>query len=167
MKRKILIIILCITLLCIVCLSSCSRQPPSAQNILSHLLETEINLPSGQVYLSSSPEGEDSYVSSSLLAVLYGGGSEPNEYDDWVEFAIFLSSSHPCEFAVFLCDSPQSALDTSKTLCSRLTTLKNFWSDSQYSSYTEGAEVIISGNFCALIVSSDTTAAKKVLKSLI
>ncbi len=166
MKRKFLILILCITILC-TCLSSCSRQTPSAQSVLSRLLETEINLPSGQVYLSTSLEGEASYVSSSLLAALYGGGSEPKEYDDWVNFAIFLSSSHPCEFAVFLCDSPQSALDTSKTLSSRLTTLKNFWSDSQYSFYTDNAEVIISGNFCILIVSSDTTAAKKALKSLI
>ncbi len=166
MKRKALIIFLCVTILC-ACLSSCSRQPPSAQYVLSSLLKTEIDLPSGQVYLSTSSEGEASYVSSSLLAALYGGGSEPKEYDDWVEFAIFLSSSHPCEFAVFLCDSPQSALDTSKTLSSRLTTLKNFWSDSQYSSYTDNAEVIISENFCVLIVSSDTTAAKKTLKSLI
>ena len=166
MKRKFLILILSITILC-TCLSSCSRQPPSAKSVLSLLIETEIDLPSGQVYLSTSTEGEASYVSNSLLAALYGGGSEPREYDDWVEFAIFLSSSHPCEFAVFLCDSPQSALDTSKTLCSRLTTLKNFWSDSQYSFYTESAEVIISGNFCILVVSSDTTAAKKALKSLI
>ncbi len=166
MKRKVLIIILCATVLC-ACLSSCSRQPPSAQYVLSGLLQTEINLPSGQVYLSTSPEGESSYVSDALLCALYGGGSMPKEHDDWVEFAIYLSNSHPCEFAVFLCDSPQSALDTSKTLCSRLTTLKNFWGDSEYSSYTESAEVVISGNFCVLIISSDTTAAKKALKSLI
>lgn len=167
MKRKFLIVILCIMLLCTVCLSSCSQQPPSAQSILSRLLKTEIDLPSGQVYLSNSPEGERSCVPHSLLCALYGGGSMPKEYDDWVEFAIFLSSSHPCEFAVFLCDSPQSALDTSKTLCARLTTLKNFWDDSEYSSYTNNAEVIISGNFCVLIVSSDTSTAKKTLKSLI
>ena len=166
MKRKILVLILCISILC-ACLSSCSRQPPAAKSVLSRLLQTEIDLPSGQVYLSSSPEGDKSYIPDSLVASLYGGGSMPREYDDWVEFAIFLSSSHPCEFAVFLCDSPQSALDTSKTLCSRLTTLKNFWSDSQYSFYTENAEVIISGNFCVLVVSSDTTTAKKMLKTLI
>lgn len=167
MKRKILIVIICITLLCAGCLSSCSRQSPSAKNILSRLLETEIDLPSGQVYLSTSSEGNESYVSDSLLCALYGGGSMPNEYDDWLDFAIFLSSSHPCEFAVFLCDSPQSALDTSKTLCTRLTTLKNFWSGSEYSSYTENAEVVILENFCILIISSDTTAAKKTLKALI
>ncbi len=166
MKRNFLILILCISILC-ACVCSCSQQPPSAEGILSHLLQTEIDLPSGQVYLSGSPEGEESYVSDSLLCALYGGGSMPKEYDDWVEFAIFLSSSHPCEFAVFMCDSPQSALDTSKTLCSRLTSLKNFWSDSQYSSYTDNAEVIISGNICVLIVSSDTTAAKRLLKSII
>lgn len=167
MKIKFLIIILCITLLCPICLSACAGEMPSAEKILSSLVQNEINLPSGQVYLSTSPEGEESYVPRSLLCALYGGGSLPPEHNDWIEFAIFLSRSHPCEFAVFLCDSPQSALDTSKTLCSRLTTLRNFWRDSQYSSYTDNAEVIISGNFCILIISSDTAAAKKNLKSLI
>ncbi len=166
MKRNFLILILCISILC-VCTCSCSQQPPSVQSILYRLIEAEIDLPSGQVYLSSSSEGDESYVSDSLLCALYGGGSMPKEYDDWVEFAIFLSSSHPCEFAVFLCDSPQSALDTSKVLSSRLTTLKNFWSGSEYSSYTDNAEVIISENFCVLVVSSDTTAAIKILKSLL
>ena len=166
MKRNFLILILCISMLC-ACLCSCSRQTPSAKKILSRLLETEIDLPSGQVYLSTSTEGDKSYIPHSMLCALYGDGSMPKEYADWLDFAIYLSSSHPCEFAVFLCDSPQAALDTSKTLCSRLTTLKNFWSGSEYSSYTENAEVLISGNFCILIISSDTTAAKKALKSLI
>ncbi len=158
---------LCIILLCPVCLSSCEKNMPSTEKILSSLIQNEINLPSGQVYLSKSPKGEDSYVTDSLISSLYGGGSMPPEHNDWIEFAIFLSSSHPCEFAVFLCDSAQAALDTSKTLCSRLTALKNFWEGSQYSSYTDNAEVIISGNFCVLIISSDTVAAKKTLKSLI
>lgn len=167
MKRKFLIFILCITLLCPSCLSSCSRQPPSAKSILSSLIENEINLPSGRIYMSDAAEGEDGYTSDSLIASLYGGGSLPPECSDWIEFAIFLSSSHPCEFGVFLCDSAQSALDTSKTLCCRLSSLKSFWDGSEYSDYTSNAEVIISGNFCVLIISSDTTAAKKSLKSLI
>ena len=170
MKSKFLIFSLCVILLCssAVYFSSCSKEAASTKDVLAAVIAAEVGLPSGNIYLSDAPKGDKRYTDSSLLASLYGNGSAPVECGEWVEFAIFLSSAkHPCEFAVFLCESSQSVSDTAKMLCRRLDLLKTAWSDTEYSSYTQNARVTVSGNFCFFIVSSDADAAQKAALSLI
>ncbi|MBE6548383.1 MAG: hypothetical protein E7667_05870 [Ruminococcaceae bacterium] len=169
MKLKFFSVIVCLSLIgCILCASSCAESTASAEDVLSAMVHTEPSLPSGKIYLSTAAEGEKQYTPQSLLASLYGGGSAPIEQSEWVEFAIFLSSAHhPCEFAVFLCQSAQSASDTAKMLCRRLDTLKASWADTQYSSYTENGCVSVSGNYCILTVCADKKAALKAALSVI
>ena len=121
MKTKIISTLLAIFLLfSVFCLPSCSRNMPSTKDILIAMTAAEVGLPSGRVYLSSAEPGSENYTPPALLASLYGGGSAPIEQSEWVEFAIFLpTAQHPCELAVFLCQSDQSASDTAKMLCLR------------------------------------------------
>ena len=169
MKRKSFTLFLCAVILCgAVCLTSCSQKSATAQSVLYAMMTAEIGLPSGNVYLSDAPEGDNGYTSDSLLAALYGDGSAPVESGEWLEFAIFLSGAkHPCEFGVFLCESAQSASDTGKMLCRRLDILKTAWSGTEYSSYVDNASVCVSGNFCILIISSDASSARKAAMTLI
>lgn len=165
-------LLLCITLCFCSVFSfvSCSKEMPSTSSVLSNIIGCEIGLPSGNIYLSDAPEGSENYTDSSLIAALYGEGnsSKPIESSEWIEFAIFLSNTnHPCEFGVFLCNSSKSATDTSKMLCRRLDTLRNSWSDTTYSDYTDNASVIVSGNFCFLLISSDIKQSRNAALSAI
>ena len=169
MKYKILSVIICCSLLWgSLSLISCSKEKPSTQSILNHLIKNEVSLPSGRVYLSTAPEGSDFYVSDSLLSALYGGGSTPIESKLWIEYSIFLSTTaHPCEFAVFLCTDTNGASDTAKMLCRRLDILKSAWLDSEYSAYVESAEITVLKNYCIFTISSDSKAQKKQICSFI
>lgn len=167
---KVISLLLCfaVCIFAVFPLTSCTKCPPSTSSVLQKLIECEIGLPCGNVYLSEAPEGSENYTDDSLIGSLYGDGSTPAESGEWIEFAIFLSSAHhPCEFGVFLCKSAQAASDTSKMLCRRLDTLKNSWSGTSYASYTDNASVIISGNFCFLLISSDSKQAKNTALSAI
>lgn len=167
---KIISVLLCfaVCICTIFSFASCSKYSPSTSSVLQNLIDCEIGLPSGNIYLSEAPEGSANYTNDSLIASLYGDGSKPVESDEWIEFAIFLSNTHhPCEFGVFLCKSAQAASDTSKMLCRRLDTLKNSWSGTKYASYTDNASVTVSGNFCFLLISSDTKQAKSTALSAI
>lgn len=169
--KNIFFSVLCLILtlsLCLICLCSCFCDNPSAKDVLAALTAAEIGLPAGNIYLSDAPEGSENYTSSSLLCALYGGGGIPKEHTGWIEFAIFLSRGEiPCELAVFLCSSPTSASDTAKMLCIRLDTLRHAWKKTPYSDRLNAAEIIISGNLCLMLVSSDVSAAKKTALSLI
>ncbi len=156
-----------IATLILLMLASCSRPLPATKDILNSILVEEKNLPDGDVFLSGVTDGE-SFASDSLLLSLYSDDGELREREEWIEFAIFLSRApHPCEFAVILCSSPSSVTDTQKLLCRRLNKLKKAWSGTAYSAYTEDAEVLTSGNFCILLVSSDTKAARKAFSASI
>ena len=110
-------------------LPSCGAGERAASlDVVSSLVENEVGLPSGQIYSSNAEEGDDGYVSDELLCALYGEGKMPPEKDEWIEFSFFLSTAqHPCELAVFLCSSPDSASDTAHLLCSRIDNVAKIW----------------------------------------
>lgn len=167
LHRPISIALLCI--LVITSLLSCSQKASiGTESILLCMLESEHDLPSGRIYTSGAAEGEDGFTPASLLSALYGDGEIPPESEEWIEYAIFLSSTAcPCEFAVFLCESPQACSDTSKMLCRRLDTLSSGHKNGDYSRYIDNAAVTVSKNYCILSVSSDTQNAKERALSLI
>ena len=146
---------------------SCSQKAePSCRELIVALTDSEIALPAGKIYSMSAPEGDDEYLSISLLSSLYGNGSEPALLDCWLDCAVFLSrGEHPCEFAVFLCDSHNSATDTARLLCNRLDLIRHAKSSENYCDMLEGATVTVSENFVALIVSGDTPRAVAVLRA--
>ncbi len=151
-------------------LPSCgAKERVASLDVVSSLAEGEVALPSGQIYSSTAIEGEEGYISDELLCALYGEGRMPPEREEWIEFSFFLSNAeHPCELAVFLCSSPDSASDTARLLCSRIDNVGKIWAhDAQYSGYIENASVTVIKNYVVMCISSDGAYAQKIAKRLI
>ena len=149
--------------------SSCTRsENPDCRDILSAIISSEIGLPSGEIYSARAEVGEEEYLSDHLINSLYGNGKEPVMADGWIDIAIFLpSSAHPCEFAVILCDSEDTATDTARLLCRRLDAIRTTKSEGEYAKLTENATVTVIGNYALLIISSDTENAIKSASKII
>ena len=117
---------LCLALSLIIPLASCvySNEIVPCIDVLNALTEAEIGLPAGKIYSASAGEGEEGYISDSLLNSLFGGDMN-TLIDGWLDYAFFLpSGNHPCEFIVILCDTPTTAKDTARLLSRRLNTLR-------------------------------------------
>ena len=148
---------------------ACGRQEnTSCREILHAMTEAEIGLPSGKVYSMKAARGDDEYLSEHLINSLYGDGSTPVMADGWLDLALFLSSSaHPCEMAVFLCNSRNTANDTARMLCRRLDVIRHTKSDCELSCYFDSASVTVKGNYVLLVISSDTENILKVASKAI
>lgn len=165
MKKTAFILILFL----IFTLPSCAeRETPSCREILGELMNAEIGLPAGKTYSMTAPEGDDEYLPDALVNILYGDGERPVMADGWLDLAVFLpTSQHPCEFAVFFCNSEDTATDTARMLCRRLDLIRTAKIGGEYDTQIESATVTVMGNHVLLIISSDTqnairTAAKAI-----
>ena len=165
MKRIILIL----TLLLLFSLPSCAaREMPTCHDILGEIMQSEIGLPAGKVYSMHSPDGDDEQLPDKLIARIFGEGTTPAVASGWLDLALFLSTSaHPCEFAVILCDSEDTATDTARLLCRRLDAIRTAKSESEYARLTENATVTVIGNYALLIISSDTPNAMRTAAKII
>ncbi len=150
-------------------LSSCAEHTPiPCREILDALLKNESALPAGRIYSIKAAKGDTEYLPERLINALYSGGEEPPMRSGWLDIAMFLpTSSHPCELAVILCDSPDTATDTARLLCSRLDSVKAFKADDEYSHILGSASVSIVKNYVLLIISSDAQEALKTAKKII
>ena len=150
-------------------ISSCTRsENPDCRDILSAIISSEIGLPSGKIYSARAEVGEEEYLSDHLVNSLYGNGKEPVMADGWIDIAIFLpSSAHPCEFAVILCDSEDTATDTARMLCRRLDSIRTAKGSEENAHLIKGATVTVLGNYALLIISSDTQNAIKSASKII
>ena len=151
-------------------LPSCSPQKeiPSCREMLLEVTHAEIGLPAGKFYSSKAQKGDSEYLSSTLIASLFGGGSYPAVAEDWIEVALYLSvGNHPCEFAVILCQNRDAAHDTAKLFCSRLSAIKITKNSAEYENMITNAKVAVSGNFALLIISSDPENALKIIQKKI
>ena len=148
---------------------ACGRQEnTSCREILHAMTEAEIGLPSGKIYSLSAPRGDDEYLSEHLINSLYGDGSTPVMADGWLDLALFLpTSAHPCEFAVILCDSEDTATDTARLLCRRLDAIRTVKGDGKFAHILDSATVTVIGNYAMLIISSDTPNALKTASKII
>lgn len=165
MKRIILIL----TLLLLFSLPSCAaREMPTCRDILGEIMKSEIGLPAGKVYSMHSPDGDGEQLPDKLIARIFGEGTTPAVASGWLDLALFLSTSaHPCEFAVILCDSEDTATDTARLLCRRLDAIRTAKSEGEYARLTENATVTVIGNYALLIISSDTENAIKSASKII
>ena len=155
--------------LSLILLSSCAKTDnPDCRVILSEMISAEIGLPSGKIYSSRAEDGDAEYLSDHLLNSLYGEGKKPVMAEGWLDIALFLPSlAHPCEFAVILCDSEDTATDTARMLCRRLDAIRTTKSEGEYAQLTENATVTVIGNYALLIISSDTENAIKSASKII
>ena len=143
-------------------------EKPDCRDILSAMTDAEVGLPSGRIYSMSAMRGDEEYLSEHLINSLYGDGSTPVMADGWIDRALFLSTSaHPCEFAVILCDSEDTATDTARLLCRRLDAIRTAKGAGEYVKLTENATVTVIGNYALLIISSDTENAIKSASKII
>ena len=163
MKKTALLLALFLTLSLF---SSCiTNEHTSCREILDKIIISEVSLPAGQIYSSRAEKGENEYMSASLINSIYGNGTVPPMADGWIEVAIFLpSSSHPCEFAVFLCDSRDTANDTARMLCSRLDAIRTAKGTKDNMQMINSAEIAVVRNYVLFILSSDSKNALKAAK---
>lgn len=163
--RRHICIFLCITV--ILC-SSCAPKS-SPDSIVLALAENETGAVGGTLYSLSAEECERGYLSDEMLFSLYGFSRTLRNLSDG---AVYLSDfCHPAEFAVFVCEDTYVAEDIALHLHNRLDLLdENAHSASafcgmtvdEYKEYISCAEVLIYGRYVALIISSDTKAAKRI-----
>ena len=136
--------------------------------MLLALIDSEIGLPAGKIYDLNAPEGNPEYLDERVIASLFGNGSPPPMRSGWLDMALFMSTSdHPCELAVFLCDSPDTASDTARLLCQRLDIIRTVKAKSEYSQMLDSASVTVMGNYVLLAISSDTNNAIKIARAAI
>lgn len=171
MKKKFVCILPVILVLLIpLSLTSCiyNTELVSCDTVIEALVDAEVGLPAGKLYSSHAVAGEERYISRSLITSLYGDGETIKLFDGWIEYSFFLPmTDHPCEFAVILCDSPDTAKDTARLLCRRLNTIRSTRDAEKYPEHLENASVTISRNYVVFIISSDNESAKKTALSLI
>ena len=158
------------TVLCLLLVStficSCDKHPtPATLEIVMKLCENEIGLPAGNIYSTVTSKGEDGHMSSSLLSAIFGG-SLPEVSADWIECSVFLPlANHPCEFTVIHCSSQDAAEDTARLLSHRLLSIKN--TKEEWEDMLGNAKVIVYKNHACLLISSDTAAAEKLVKTML
>ncbi len=139
------------------------RAAPSCRDILQSLTDCEIGLPAGRVYSLTAVEGEEEYISPTLLAALFSAPAQTVK--GWIDGAFFLPShADPCEFAVILCDSPATVSDTARLLSARLTAIRKLKNTDEHRAILEEAKVLVKGNYVFLIISRDTENALALLK---
>ena len=132
------------------------------------MLECEIDLPAGKIYDLSANEGDREYLDERVIKSLFGEGSAPPMRDGWLDLALFLpASTHPCELAVFLCDTPDTASDTARLLCRRLDVVKSAKRDSEHSAILDSATVTVIGNYVLFIISSDSALSLRAARDII
>ena len=150
-------------------LPSCKKEDlSSCEAILSEMMENEVGLPAGKIYLMHANEGDENYLSDYLMFALYGDGEKPVMADGWLDLAVFLpSSDHPCEIAVFLCDCEDTATDTARMLCRRLDMIRTAKHKTEYSHYFESATVTVVRNYVLFVISSDSENAIKAASKII
>ncbi len=153
-----------------VSLSSCRTSAPlPCRELLGAVIQAESKLPAGKIYDLSAAEGENEYLPEHLINSLFCDGGAPSVRSSWIDAALFLpTSSHTCELAVILCDSPESTADTAELLLRRIDVLRTALSEGEHSAALASASVTIIGNYALLVISSDSegaiNAAFKLLK---
>ena len=151
-------------------ITSCDKlEPPTCRAVLDEMLNSEVGLPAGRIYSLRAERGHDEFLSESTINSLYGDGGVPPMREGWLDVALFMPlSSHPCELAVFLCDSSDTAKDTARLLCRRLDVIRVAKGDKKHLSLIDNAKIAVVGNYVLFIISSDSENclknAKKALR---
>lgn len=167
MKKRFFIIFLALSLIFITSCEKKTKRLLCCADIVSSILESEVDLPAGKIYTSGAKEGEEGYISLDMLKAVFGEGKTLNIFALWDDIALFLpSSEHPCEFIVIHCSSFVDTTDTALILSSRLSSLKDSKGD-KYPEYFSDSEVYIIKNYVIMIISSDFQNALSIAREAI
>ncbi len=154
----LLVLIICLNLVC-----SCKEELLPCKEILERMINAETELTAGKIYDLSAAVGDERFISDDMLCALYGDIGVNKIKDSWIDGALFLSlTDSPCEFAVFYCDSRDTATDTAALLCSRLSSIRTAKAQDKYKPMLSSAKVTVCGNYAFLIISRDCDNALKV-----
>ena len=141
-------------------LASCQeRKAVPCRDVLTHMMDNEVDLPAGRVYSSNAEGGSDEFLPDSLISALFCNGSMPKIAEGWLDCALFLSlNEHPCELAVVYCQDRDTALDTAKLLNTRIGEVKKQKGE-QYAQMLDSAKVTVIGNYAVMAISTDSENA--------
>ena len=157
LMKHALILLLAISLL--FSLVSCGREAEVC-DILAAMCDAQPSLPAGQVYLHTAVAGEAAFADEELLAVLFGGGELPVEFEVVNGFAFRLSAmGTPHEFAVFLCVSSQDAYDVAQMCLRRVDVLRRGYVGTEWEAMTQEAQVSVVGRVVLMAVGEDPLTA--------
>ena len=155
--KHTLIFLLALSLL--LTFTSC-RHEMSADAVLSAMCLSQPILPAGQVYLSSASPGEKEFADEELLAVLFGDGLLPVEFEAVNAFALRLSGfAMPYEFAVFACVSSRDAYDVAQMCLRRTDQLRQSCRGTAFETIADSAQVCVIGKYVLLAAGEDTETA--------
>ena len=161
MKRSFL------TLTLLTMLTSCGHEA-AVEDILSAMCNSQPPLPAGQMYQSAAEAGEDGFADEELLAVLFGGGSIPIEFEVICNFAFRLSTGEtPHEFAVFRCLSSRDAYDVAQMCLRRGDLLRRGHIETEWEAVTQEAQVTVCGNYVMWAVGEDVPSALEAARQAI
>ena len=164
--RKLRAPLLILSILLLLC--ACAKEQATAALVLDALVDAEIGLPAGQIYLSAASEDDASYLSPDLVAALYGEGEPPWQLSLLEDYGLFLSTAqHPCEFAVFRVRARSDTDDVAAMCLSRLDTLRMHYKDTAYAAYLQNARVVVCGKYVLVLISSDPEHALRAAKGVI
>lgn len=153
-----------VILVSLILLASCTSSASTAEEIFADVFEkcdSEGDIPDGVLYLSGSSEGKDSYLSESMVGVLYGSSAWEEIFPLAEDYAIYLSSfAVPFELAVFRCYS-KSDTDTVGAMClARGDGIKALINIGEFGESTR-VKVMIKGRYVAMYVGTDPDVAER------
>ena len=136
-------------------LISCHASAQTA-GVLLAMVDSQSDLPAGQIYRKGASVGDEGYADEELLAVLYGDGLLPPEFDVINDFAIRLSSfAEPYELAVFYCVSERDAYDVARMCLKRTQHLAVSCRETEFADMVDTAQVSIRGKYVLIAICSD------------
>ena len=150
---------------CLLFLYSCGESGGGANDILAKMLESEVELPFGNVYLMSANEGDVEYLSERVKNVLYGKKEVKEVFPMIKDYAIYVSSVEvPYEIAVFCCYSRSDADAVVKMCLGRADSLKAYMSHTlEFEKIS--VRVMEKGRFVSMYVGSSAENAERAFVS--
>ncbi len=140
---------------------SCGRKNASAEEILYKICAS-LELPAGKTYLLEATEGEENYLSPDTAQGLYGSSSVKEDFPLIEDYAIYLSSSLPCEIAVFKCYS-RSDTDSVSAMClERADELAVLMKNTELNGISQSATVITDKKYVVMLLCEDTEKAREI-----
>lgn len=152
-------------LICVLILAGCSKQVPSATDLMADLL-AELDHPDMEIYFDSAPEEGGGWLSAEKLSALYGGHSLSELAD---RYAIALNRDDRIyELHLYYALSATAASQIEELLRGRLEELQqkeNYLYDPD--SLAPSGIVWKKGNWVCLLVTEDNAKAKSIIKDRI
>ncbi len=159
-------IITAFLLILAVCLYGCVRSDIRAEDLLYSIC-AELELPSGETYLSFAEEGSKGYFSTDMMKNTYGKEAE-KIFSLLSDYAVYFSSfAYPYEVAVLKCRSRSDVNKVAALLQKRADEVSIALRDTELSSFADNNLVLIKGRLVISVRSEDPDKTRKLLSELL